>query len=178
VRSTGTRAAGEAGAGAGGAAGLAKAGRLDTGLALSAAALRMLACDALVVPAVLGTTSEVLDLGRAQRDFNRAQRRAAALRDRGCVAPGCDQPPSACHAHHMWWWIEGGPTDLDNAALLCGFHHRMVHRQGWAMTLAANGYPQLIPPTTIDPRQRPRQHHRFLIPTQQERTLLTGRHRT
>jgi hypothetical protein len=54
----------------------------------------------------------------------------------------------------------------------------MVHRQGWAMTLAANGYPQLIPPTTIDPRQRPRQHHRFLIPTQQERTLLTGRHRT
>jgi hypothetical protein len=158
--------------------GLAKAGRLDTGLALSAAALRMLACDALVVPAVLGTTSEVLDLGRAQRDFNRAQRRAAALRDRGCVAPGCDQPPSACHAHHMWWWIEGGPTDLDNAALLCGFHHRMVHRQGWAMTLAANGYPQLIPPTTIDPRQRPRQHHRFLIPAQTDRTLLTGRHRT
>jgi hypothetical protein len=160
--------------------GLAKAGRLDTGLALSAAALRMLACDALVVPAVLGTTSEVLDLGRAQRDFNfnRAQRRAAALRDRGCVAPGCDQPPSACHAHHMWWWIEGGPTDLDNAALLCGFHHRRVHRQGWAMTLAANGYPQLIPPKTIDPRQRPRQHHRFLIPAQTDRTLLTGRHRT
>ena len=73
--------------------GLAKAGRLDTGLALSAAALRMLACDGLVVPAVLGTDSEVLDLGRAQRDFNRAQRRATALRDRGCVAPGCDQPP-------------------------------------------------------------------------------------
>ena len=158
--------------------GLARAGRLDTGLALSAAALRMLACDALVVPAVLGTASEVLDLGRAQRDFNRAQRRAAALRDRGCVAPGCDQPPSACHAHHMWWWIDGGPTDLDNAALLCGFHHRMVHRQGWAMTLAANGYPQLIPPTTIDPQQRPRQHHRFLIPAQTDRTLLTGRHRT
>ena len=91
--------------------GLARAGRLDTGLAMSAAALRMLACDALIVPAVLGTASEVLDLGRAYRDFNRAQRRAAALRDRGCVAPGCDRPPSACHVHHMWWWIDGGPTD-------------------------------------------------------------------
>ena len=158
--------------------GLAKAGRLDTGLALSAAALRMLACDGLVVPAVLGTDSEVLDLGRAQRDFNRAQRRATALRDRGCVAPGCDQPPSACHVHHMWWWTLGGPTDLGNAALLCEFHHRMVHRQGWAMNLAPNGYPQLTPPTTIDPQQRPRQHHRFLIPDQQDLTLRTGRQRT
>jgi hypothetical protein len=158
--------------------GLAGAGRLDTGLVLSAAALRMLACDALVVPAVLGSDSEVLDLGRAQRDFNRAQRRAAALRDRGCVAPGCDQPPSACHVHHMWWWIDGGPTDLANAALLCGFHHRMVHRQGWRMTLAPNRYPQLIPPTSIDPGQRPRQHHRFLIPDHQDTTLRTGRQRT
>ena len=157
--------------------GLARAGRLDTGLAMSAAALRMLACDALVVPAVLGTASEVLDLGRAQRDFNRAQRRATALRDRGCVAPGCDQPPSACHVHHMWWWIEGGPTDLANAALLCGFHHRMVHRQGWTMTLAPNGYPQLTPPPSIDPQQRPRQHHRFLIPAQHDPLARTGRRR-
>ena len=158
--------------------GLAKAGRLDTGIALSAAALRTLACDALVVPAVLGTPSEVLDLGRAYRDFNRAQRRAVALRDRGCVAPGCDQPPSACHAHHMWWWIDGGPTDLANAALLCGFHHRMVHRQGWTMCLAPNGYPQLVPPRSIDPGQRPRQHHRFLIPDRQDPTTSTGRQRT
>jgi hypothetical protein len=78
----------------------------------------------------------------------------------------------------MWWWIDGGPTDLANAALLCGFHHRMVHRQGWRMTLAPNRYPQLIPPTSIDPGQRPRQHHRFLIPKQQDTTLRTGRHRT
>jgi hypothetical protein len=161
--------------------GLAKQGRLDTGLALSAAALRMLACDGLIIPAVLGSDSEVLDLGRAHRDFNRAQRRAAALRDRGCVAPGCDQPPSACHVHHMWWWIDGGPTDLDNAALLCDVHHRMVHRQGWAMTLARNGYPQLTPPKSIDPEQRPRQHHRFLIPDQRrprDPTSSPGRQRT
>ena len=123
------------------------------------------------MPAVLGGPSEVLDLGRATRDWNLAQRRAVALRDRGCV-PGLNQPPAACQVHHCWYWTNGGPTDLDNAAMLCGFHHRMVHRQGWAIVLAANGYPTLIPPTTIDPDQRPRQHHRFRL------TQLTGRHRT
>ncbi|MGH8971276.1 MAG: HNH endonuclease signature motif containing protein, partial [Actinomycetes bacterium] len=103
--------------------------------------------------------------------WNRAQRRAAALRDRGCIAPGCTAPPAACQLHHNWHWTDGGPTDLDNGALLCGFHHRMVHRQGWAVTLAANGYPQLTPPASIDPDRRPRQHHRFRL------TLLTGRNR-
>ncbi len=152
--------------------GLAGAGRLDTGATLSAATLRQLACDALVVPAVLGGPSQVLDLGRSTRDWNRAQRRAAALRDRGCVAPGCDQPPAACQLHHCWHWVDGGPTDLANAALLCGFHHRMVHRQGWAVVLAANGYPQLVPPATIDPDRRPRQHHRYRL------ALLTERRRT
>jgi hypothetical protein len=81
----------------------------------------------------------------------------------------------------MWWWTLGGPTDLGNAALLCEFHHRMVHRQGWAMNLAPNGYPQLIPPKSIDPEQRPRQHHRFLIPDQRQPrdpTSSPGRQRT
>nr|MBA2767609.1 DUF222 domain-containing protein [Sporichthyaceae bacterium] len=156
-------------------AGLAGAGRLDTGATVSAATLRQLACDALIVPAVLGGPSQVLDLGRTTRVWNLAQRRAVALRDRGCAAPGCDQPPAACHVHHSWHWTDGGPTDLANAALLCGFHHRMVHRQGWAITLAANGLPQLIPPASIDPDQRPRQHHRYRLTTL---TLVTGRQRT
>lgn len=151
--------------------GLSGAGRLDTDGTLSAATLRQLACDALLVPAVLGEPSEVLDLGRTTRVWNRAQRRAVALRDRGCVAPGCDRPPENCQVHHCWHWSDGGPTDLCNAALLCGFHHRMVHRQGWEIVLAGDGYPVLIPPPTIDPGQRPRQHHRFRL------TLLTGRHR-
>lgn len=152
-------------------AGLSRAGRLETGATLDAATLRRLACDAVVVPAVLGGASEVLDLGRGTRVWNRAQRRAAALRDAGCVAPGCDRPPSACQVHHAWHWSEGGPTDLANAALLCGFHHRMVHRQGWAVVLAASGFPQLVPAAAVDPQRRPRQHHRFRL------RLLTGRHR-
>jgi hypothetical protein len=144
-------------------AGIPGAAHLDTGAPLSVAALRQLACDAQVVPVVMNGTSQVLDLGRCRRPFNRAQRRATAIRDRGCVAPGCDAPPSACHVHHCWWWSRGGPTDIDNAALLCGYHHRMVHRQDWAITLAANGYPQLPPPPAVDPYGRPRQHHRFTL---------------
>jgi hypothetical protein len=144
-------------------AGIPGIGHLDTGAPLSVAAVRQLACEAQVVPIVMNGASQVLDLGRASRPFNRAQRRAAAIRDRGCVAPGCDAPPADCHLHHSWWWSRGGPTDLDNAALLCSFHHRMVHRQDWAITLAANGCPQLHPPPHVDPTGRPRQHHRFTI---------------
>jgi len=122
---------------------------------------------------VLGSPSQVLDLGRATRNWTIAQRRALAIRDRGCVAPGCDYPPSACDAHHaVLTWAEGGPTDLDNGALLCDFHHHQVHRQGWRVLLAANGYPALIPPTSIDPDQRPRQHHRFRL------QLLSTKRRT
>jgi hypothetical protein len=145
-------------------AGVPGSAHLDTGAPLSVAAVRLLACDSHLVPAVMDGASQVLDLGRSCRPFNRAQRRAAGLRDRGCVAPGCDVPPSACHLHHCRWWSRGGPTDIANAALLCMFHHRMVHRQDWDITLAANGFPQLHPPPHIDPTGRPRQHHRFTVP--------------
>jgi len=69
-------------------------------------------------------------------------------------------------------WQRGGPTDLDNGALLCQYHHQQTHRQGWRVQVARNGYPELIPPVSIDPTRRPRQHHRFQL------TQLTNRRRT
>jgi hypothetical protein len=147
-------------------------GMLDTGIALTPAELRLLACDAGIIPAVLGSPSQVLDLGRATNEWNIAQRRALAIRDRGCVAPGCDRAPFACQAHHRIRWADGGPTDIDNGALLCSFHHHQVHRQCWQVILAPNGYPALIPPASIDPDQRPRQHHRFRL------QLITTKART
>ncbi len=147
------------------------AGVLDHGGTLSAAELRRLACDAAVIPIVLGTASQVLDLGRSRREWSLPQRRAIITRDRGCVAPGCDRAPAACQVHHQWEWSLGGPTDVANGALLCRYHHQQVHRQGWSLTMAADGHPQLTPPASIDPERRPRQHHRFRL------TLLTGRQR-
>ena len=136
---------------------------LDAGGTLTPTELRRLACDAAFLPIVLGGQGQPIDLGRATRTWSPAQRRAVIARDRGCAAPGCDRPPAACQIHHNIEWEHGGPTDIANAALLCLFHHQQVHRQGWTVTLANNGHPTFRPPRTIDPHQRPRQHHRYQL---------------
>jgi hypothetical protein len=130
-------------------------GILDTGQQLSPAAVRRIACDAEILPAVLGGNSQTLDLGRRQRLFSPAQRRALILRDRGCAFPGCDRPPAWCEAHHVKHWITGGATDLNNAVLLCGFHHRVIHHGHWCVNIAPDGIPELPPPRYIDPQRRP-----------------------
>ncbi|GAB2766452.1 hypothetical protein GCM10027039_29420 [Terrabacter koreensis] len=115
------------------------AGLLDTDAALSASAVRRLACEAGIVPMVLGARSEVLDLGYTQRLFTPAQRRALAVRDGGCSFPDCTIPPQWCDAHHVVHWLFGGRTDLLNGALLCGRHHTVVHQRGLTATVTATG---------------------------------------
>lgn len=70
---------------------------------------------------------EPLAVGMTQRYATRAQRRALAVRDGGCVHPGCTVRPERCLAHHIVHWRDGGPSDLPNLVLLCDFHHRQVH---------------------------------------------------
>lgn len=138
------------------------AGTLPDDTQLSPPAVARLACDATITAAILGTHGQVLYLGRAARTASPAQRRALALRDRGCTFPGCDRPAGWTEAHHIQHWNHLGPTDLDNLVLLCGFHHRTVHHDGWQITPPADGIrPLFIPPRWIDPHQRPRRnlHH-------------------
>ncbi|WP_231482464.1 HNH endonuclease signature motif containing protein [Nocardioides sp. URHA0020] len=116
-----------------------KAGILDTGERISPAAARRLACTAKIIPVVLGADSEVLDAGRARRFFTKAQLTALSLRDGGCVAEGCDWPPWMCHAHHWTRWTDGGPSDLDNAGLLCPRHHARAHDPTYDMEKHHNG---------------------------------------
>jgi len=99
----------------------------DTGDGLSAGQVRRLACTAHLIPAVLGSTSEVLDLGRSQRLFSRKQRKALLVRDRTCRAEGCDIPGTWCEAHHWHPWTTGGNTDLNDGLLLCSHHHHRAH---------------------------------------------------
>ena len=131
------------------------AGQLDTGGVLSPATVRRIACDAELIPAVLGTDSAVLDLGRSRRLFVGSARRALVLRDRGCAFPGCDRPPRWCHAHHMRRWTHGGKTDVRNGVLLCGHHHRLIHHSDWSVRPGADGRPEFIPPAYVDPARRP-----------------------
>ena len=103
------------------------AAALDTGEVISAGAARRLACEAGVIPMVLGGTSEVLDVGRRRRFHTRAQRLAIAQRDKTCVVGGCDAPPSRCHVHHVIPWSQGGGTSVKDGRLYCSAHHAMVH---------------------------------------------------
>ncbi|GGP42165.1 HNH endonuclease signature motif containing protein [Saccharothrix coeruleofusca] len=137
---------------------------LDGGAHLSAAQARHLACDAKIIPVVLGGASEVLDLGRTRRTVSVAQRRALHARDRGCAFPGCPRPAKWCDAHHVVHWADGGPTDLDNLLLLCRLHHSLVHHSRWRITITG-GVPVFIPPRHIDPAQQPRQNLLHRQPT-------------
>ena len=94
---------------------------------ITASQARRLACNARIVPAVLGGDSEILDLGRAQRFFNTPQRRLMLLRDRTCRAEGCDIPGTWAEAHHWVAWSMGGLTDVDDGVLLCAHHHHLAH---------------------------------------------------
>ncbi len=152
-------------------------GVLDSGEHLTVGQLRLLACDAEILPAVLGGNSEILDIGRAQRLVTAPIRTALTLRDRGCVFPGCDAPASVCHAHHLVPWWAGGKTSLSNLVLLCPHHHNLVepsrdgppehgppqHEQGnrWEIRLGADGTPEVLPPARMDRTRTPRRHQRY-----------------
>ena len=105
---------------------------LPDGAQISAHTARRLACDAEIVPVVLGRNSEVLDIGQADHEFTVAQRRAAWVRDGGrCAFPDCQG--RVAELHHIVFRRHHGPGVLTNAAWLCAFHHRLVHEGGWTL---------------------------------------------
>ncbi|MEW9871318.1 DUF222 domain-containing protein [Arthrobacter sp. HS15c] len=130
---------------------------------VAATTLRKIACDADIIPALLGTHSEILDLGRKTRLFTPAQRTALTARDQGCTFPNCTTPAPWCEAHHITYWSHNGPTNISNGALLCTHHHHLVHKEQWTIT-TQNDVPWYTPPPHIDPTQKPQQNHYFKPP--------------
>lgn len=103
--------------------------------------LRRIAADGELTRIVFGPASQVIDVGRAQRTFTGARRKAVIARDRHCVWPDCTAPPEIGQIHHaVTHWADGGGTDTDNAALLCWFHHQHVDSRGIAMRRTADGW--------------------------------------
>jgi Domain of unknown function (DUF222)/HNH endonuclease len=133
----------------------ARAACLDFGGAVSPESLRMLACDAAVVPIVMNGRGQPLDVGRATRTIPDGLRRAVAARDRGCAHPGCGRPASWSEVHHIHEWERGGETKLSNLVMVCKQHHRQIHFTEW-MVRIRDGLPEFIPPQWLDPRQEPR----------------------
>jgi hypothetical protein len=89
--------------------------------------IRRITCDASIIPMVLGSDSEPLDVGRKTRTIPAAIRRALEQRDGGCAWTGCGAPISWCDAHHIIHWADGGDTSLGNLRLLCRKHHTATH---------------------------------------------------
>jgi hypothetical protein len=113
------------------------------GTPMSAGAARRHACDAKILPIVLGNASQPLDLGRTAYTPTVGLRKAVMIRDQHlCATPGCGQKPR--HIHHIWHWADGGPTTLDNLVALCGHCHRRIHSSTspWTITPVKGQRPQ------------------------------------
>jgi hypothetical protein len=103
------------------------------GVRLADGTTRTLRCDPEITAIIRDRLGVPLDMGRTVRFATPAQRKALAIRDGGCVWPGCPHPPSWCDAHHIDHHHAGGRTDLARMALLCRRHHGVTHRKGWSM---------------------------------------------
>lgn len=119
---------------------------------ITAANARRIACDADILPILLGGDSQPLDIGRSRRTAPADLRAALLARDGRCAFPGCDQPPGTPEAHHVRHWADGGSTALHNMVMLCGHHHRTVHKQHWRIHLQ-DGNPFFTPPSTVEGTQ-------------------------
>jgi len=116
--------------------------------------VRLRAAMALLPPVLGGGPTQPLEVGRTSRVVQAAQRTALAVRDGGCVFPGCQRPLAWCEAHHLRHWVHGGPTDLANLALVCRAHHRAVHEGGWRLVRQADGQLTATPPHRSHPLHR------------------------
>ena len=107
-------------------------------------------CDAGYRRLILGSNGQVLNLGTEIRLFQPAQRLAISIRDGGCVFPGCTAPASWCEVHHVVEFSLGGPTDTNNGALLCSFHHHVIHNTDWEIRMRG-GKPEVLTPAWVNP---------------------------
>ncbi|GAA1864207.1 hypothetical protein GCM10009715_09250 [Paeniglutamicibacter psychrophenolicus] len=136
------------------------AGVTDRGEDISAASCRRIACNAGIIPIVLNGARVPLELGRSRRYFNRAQRRAIAVRDKGCINPGCTMTIGRCEAHHLDPWNCGGRTDVSRGCLLCPSCHQAYHAGRFRIEMIG-GHPHVILPRSRDPLQIPRRNWIF-----------------
>jgi Domain of unknown function (DUF222) len=110
---------------------------------LPAETIARIECDADTNSARLSEAGEILEFGLTRRFPSPAQRRALVVRDQGCVFPGCRLPPAYCQAHHLRFRSHLGPTNLNNLALVCSYHHHLVHEGGWSLAALWAGPGQL-----------------------------------
>lgn len=107
-------------------------------------------------------SGQSLNLFRTRRCATAAQRIVLHAKDRGCTHPGCTTPAYLCEAHHADAdFADGGNTNVDDLALACRPHHRLIKPGGWS-TRKRNGRTEWIPPPDTggqDRRPRSNDYH-------------------
>ncbi|GAA0902916.1 HNH endonuclease [Pseudonocardia zijingensis] len=105
--------------------------RIENGPEIPRTTAERLACDARVQVLLNDRTGNRMYLSRTRRLATPAQIAALTVRDGDrCQFPGCVHT-RYLNAHHVWWWVWGGPTDIDNLVLLCSHHHKVIHDHGY-----------------------------------------------
>ena len=94
---------------------------------------KRLCCDARFQVSGLDTRGNTVGIGRVSRNIPPWLRRQLRRRDKGCRFPGCDRLRWT-NAHHIEFWGQGGPTNLDNLVELCVKHHHYLHEFGWTIS--------------------------------------------
>jgi hypothetical protein len=125
----------------------------DVAEPISAATVKELVCGKGLAKIIIGKNGEPLYLGKHKRYFTGAQMRALAVRDGGCVWPGCGAPAAWADGHHVKAWADGGPTDVDNGVLLCPYHHHKLHRSGFRLAMI-DARPHMLLTPAMDPAQK------------------------
>ena len=120
------------------------------GFPLSGRRLRQIAQDAEITPILVSPKGDPLHVGRRYRTATPKMRRALAQRDRGCVWPGCDRPPSWSQSDHEVPWAKGGETAVEGMRLLCVPHHGKLSR-GWRLERLPAGRWVVRPPRLAGP---------------------------
>jgi hypothetical protein len=109
--------------------------RTLSGSELTVETIRRLACEAEIILLVLDGKSVPLDVGKSKRLATAYQRRALAAVHETCAIAGCSVKFTHCEPHHIEYWENGGPTDLNNLVPLCSRHHHAAHEGGWKLKL-------------------------------------------
>ena len=118
---------------------------IEDGPVIAVETARRLACDSRWLAVVDGPDGTPLGVGRTTRRIPPWLTRLIRERDEGCRFPGCGRTRWT-HAHHIEHWANGGHTDLDNLITLCGYHHRRIHDEGWAIRGDPNGEVEWVHP--------------------------------
>jgi hypothetical protein len=118
---------------------------IEDGPSIAAETARRIACDTSIVTLIEDAEGEPLNVGRKTRNISPALRRALNARDRGCRFPGCSNT-RFLDAHHLKHWVDGGETKPSNLALMCRFHHRLVHEGSVTVQVLDDGALRFVRP--------------------------------